>query len=1126
MKKTVFLVWLCSCTIFYGQDQNGFDLPEVIPPSPTVANLMTFEEVPVDHYSGQPDISIPLYAKNLGFGIQMPLALRYNTMGVRINSRSGWAGTGWSLEAGGVISRTVRGTADEEQLGGLNGVEIGIFHNNDFWNYGTFSGFAQQEFIWNAGGTSSQKYDHQPDLFQFSVMGLSGRFTIVKDLTTNTLSPKLLTKNLNVKIDINYHATTFALESFIITDTNGNKYTFDVLERLQSDTIVAIKYFNGEPGTSGSTTTTTNAWYLSKIESPNNIELASFNYTNVYVEYLTAVSRTENSVLNQPNWTQLMEIPYNPYVISPRSSYSHISSSGNTKKLSNITFNDGSSLDFTITNSHPETTGAILQEIKIKKADGQNLKSFSFTYEETDRLWLTKVKETAGSLSNSYHIDYNDKGNLASFDSVSDDWGYNVGTERSLCGLSAIDRSAIQKGVLTSITYPTGGAKSFVFEPHKITYQGNTMLTDDEYRDKNPDNWNVQSLSIDYDSNLHNSAEFSGLIPHTLVIGQKQEVVYNRTAVTGNEDAIFNSLIRVYNLTTGYDNRIRLDKEEVKFTLEAGTYEISFLSLTQNANITTSICFGYKKFKLNVSRFIYGGGLRIKEIAFKETPLATKSERKIHYDYGETGITNTSSGSIDGNLSGILKTYTLTQRRFLFGVNSCFSGSFLVHNIKFEVRTKEPNSEMTKGNYVGYKEVKVSESNNGYTRYIYTSPQDYYSPSAVFNYPYAPAPNIDFKRGLLLKTEVFHEDGKKLKQAVNQYKFEEDTIASSYRLYKDETCEWKPAYNYYSSYTSQNPDNTFSACGTGCNEDCLSGSYQSCGSIPYFFLSDDIKTGWAKLKETENTTFYYDGTSLTSTNEISSRTVSTYDPVNFQVNTQDVYYDEKGIEQHQQTKYFYPTAPSIYGSSTAQLNNLNKINEVVAIVQYKNGVKTNTIVNTYAEVSPNLVLVEKIASSKGQTPTTGGLAPEIFNLEDRVIYHKYDNFGNPLEVSKANGTRIYYVWGYDSKHPIAKLENVSHNTITAAQTTVITNAVNASDVDIDIASEENLRTVLNELRTAFPNAMVSTYTYNPLIGVTSVTDVKGYTSYFEYDDFNRLKTVKDAEGNMLSKNEYNYRIND
>ena len=53
--------------------------------------------------------------------------------------------------------------------------------------------------------------------------------------------------------------------------------------------------------------------------------------------------------------------------------------------------------------------------------------------------------------------------------------------------------------------------------------------------------------------------------------------------------------------------------------------------------------------------------------------------------------------------------------------------------------------------------------------------------------------------------------------------------------------------------------------------------------------------------------------------------------------------------------------------------------------------------------------------------------------------------------------------------------------------------------------------------------MITTYTYDPLVGVTSITDSRGYTIFYEYDDFNRLKAVRDDEGNLVSDYNYNYR---
>jgi YD repeat-containing protein len=71
-------------------------------------------------------------------------------------------------------------------------------------------------------------------------------------------------------------------------------------------------------------------------------------------------------------------------------------------------------------------------------------------------------------------------------------------------------------------------------------------------------------------------------------------------------------------------------------------------------------------------------------------------------------------------------------------------------------------------------------------------------------------------------------------------------------------------------------------------------------------------------------------------------------------------------------------------------------------------------------------------------------------------------------------------------------------------------------------NENSLRAVQNNLRNGLSNAMVTTYTYDPLIGITSMTDPKGYTVYYEYDALNRLVRVKDEDGKIMSENKYHY----
>ena len=74
-----------------------------------------------------------------------------------------------------------------------------------------------------------------------------------------------------------------------------------------------------------------------------------------------------------------------------------------------------------------------------------------------------------------------------------------------------------------------------------------------------------------------------------------------------------------------------------------------------------------------------------------------------------------------------------------------------------------------------------------------------------------------------------------------------------------------------------------------------------------------------------------------------------------------------------------------------------------------------------------------------------------------------------------------------------------------------------------VISDEQMRTELNKLRIGWPDAQVYTYTYNPLYGVTSETDPRGYTIYYEYDAYGRLLFVRDKDGNVLKNYIYSYK---
>jgi hypothetical protein len=64
--------------------------------------------------------------------------------------------------------------------------------------------------------------------------------------------------------------------------------------------------------------------------------------------------------------------------------------------------------------------------------------------------------------------------------------------------------------------------------------------------------------------------------------------------------------------------------------------------------------------------------------------------------------------------------------------------------------------------------------------------------------------------------------------------------------------------------------------------------------------------------------------------------------------------------------------------------------------------------------------------------------------------------------------------------------------------------------------------IIDELRLYPKDAQMSTYTYDPLIGVTSKCDANNLISYYEYDGLGRLTLVRDQDKNIIKKICYNY----
>jgi hypothetical protein len=178
----------------------------------------------------------------------------------------------------------------------------------------------------------------------------------------------------------------------------------------------------------------------------------------------------------------------------------------------------------------------------------------------------------------------------------------------------------------------------------------------------------------------------------------------------------------------------------------------------------------------------------------------------------------------------------------------------------------------------------------------------------------------------------------------------------------------------------------------------------------------------------------------------------------------------------------------------------------------------------------------------------------------------YNAEGNVSTISKPNDYSTVYIWGYDNALPVAEIKNadlsqVYYNgfedlatgysdgrtgdrssasgidkTLTglkpgtyllsywlkSAATWVLQPpqeiAVTGSSYRINLAGQ------IDDVRFLPKNALMTTYTYAPMIGVTSVTDANNQTAFYEYDSFNRLFMIRDFEGNILKRYTYNYQV--
>lgn len=257
---------------------------QVVPVSPTAASLGQFGYIPVGHYTGTADISVPLYEIALD-GKKFPINIAYHASGIKVAQESGCIGLGWALQGYGAITKQVRGFDDFES-----------FPKGYYWNTNLPIPTEDNGYDYQNGSVSECKdysiysqRDGEPDLFHFNFGNYSGTMFFQCNGVGNNLANRaypLLTKvKDNLKVEYNIES-----KSWEIVDGDGYIYyfnTYEMTESYQFSTTSNSKLSNTIRGwimhdSRGIQPDVITTWYLDSIVSPQKNKI-TFEYGEDYI---------------------------------------------------------------------------------------------------------------------------------------------------------------------------------------------------------------------------------------------------------------------------------------------------------------------------------------------------------------------------------------------------------------------------------------------------------------------------------------------------------------------------------------------------------------------------------------------------------------------------------------------------------------------------------------------------------------------------------------------------------------------------------------------------------------------------------------------------------------------------
>lgn len=1119
----------CNINIICGQEMEEF-LPTVL--TPNAAAFAKYGDVPVSEYTGIPDITIPVYTLKDG-NIELPIRLSYHASGIQVDQEASWIGLGWSLNLGGAITQNIKGIDDLKVpfLWTTNtDAESSVmnFGKNDFLAYHFTNVIKQKDVDMTTQESLVAERIisgyYQPDIFNYSFASRSGHFFV--DYSDNTVHVSKPDGNLRIFRPNEKYDNLIGNEDegWTIIDEAGIKYFFDKIEEvIQPGGIAAF----------GSAISRT--YYLTKILYQNGdsvvFQYVKKNVTITPVFKHNATYTTGFSSLILPGLTEKNTF----YSYQPVYLY----------KVTTPNFE----ISLTTSSDRKDIPGEEkLEKIIIKsRVDSLKTKEFIFNYENyfegankaeprftynsifsdeqlEKRLKLTSFGEK-GEVP--YYFSYNDLPLPMKTSNSRDYWGFYNGksnndlipdivkysrfnnygiyaTNVSGSANRGVDADYMKAGVLTEIKYPTGGITTFDFEPHSFS---------NYYYEKAQ----IEQLNLRVESNSRDGIYYGGdLISSKNFVLEQDAYINLKIYIEGCYNAectldgdyrdcytdvqmylhIKDAYLRLYKDGSIFKTwKIPVPTEEVQYPRVLNTTFNTMLE-PGNYKIETFVNWGDCKSIgdltiTNKDNWSIGSGLRIKRIASYNNSIDIANvDPLLERNYIYEDETQTF-----GKLLVPLK--FITSVPYLHCSNPYISSGVSFYTCPIydgNCLTMHSNSTIgnaqTEGNIVGYSKVIVTESRDNIKTRIESNyiniAADLSPDDGEFSLP-----AIHYSsNGNILSRDYFDETDRLVRKDEFCYSLIEDY------MYYGVDCKnryYGPEGSILNSIT---------------NEAVIA-------SKLYSFMFYTLKTE-RYLIDSKKTIEYFEGGK-----EI--------------YNTEDYEYNNKyqlsiitktnSKREVIQTIYKYP-----FDISNSINNELIIRNIITPLIEIETSVKGNKVSGQQTQYA---YLEGNTLNYSGEIPEGALIVPGIVKIWETtgsflndVIYDKYSPQGNLLQYHKRNDINVSFVWAYNGQYPVIKAENASSSILNSVVGMIMGTILYMTDIDdlLQNNGEAEWVTFNYELRkhADLAGALITTYTYDPLVGMTSETDPNGKTTYYEYDDFGRLEFIKDHKGNVLKKYDYHY----